>query len=99
MTKKEIMASLFKKNRGLFIFLAALAFRLAYVFSVRLLPYYRHLMGDAFSFDQYAWEIVRRSPVSPLLQITLSPVYLTFVSGIYFCFGHHPLAVRIVEAI
>jgi 4-amino-4-deoxy-L-arabinose transferase-like glycosyltransferase len=96
------MQDLRKKDKKLIlviigIFLVALLPRLAVAINSRLIP-----INDAAGYDTYALNLLAgKGFVNPEGQLTSwrEPVYPTFLSCIYYLFGHSFLAVRIIQAV
>ena len=87
----------------LIIGLLALALRLIYAFSVDLIPAdYHGIDMDAVEYDYLGWSIAQgRGVVTPFGDPTSIrfPGYLYFLGLIYYIFGHHHIAVLLVQAL
>lgn len=81
------------------IFISALLVRLLSLWSLRESDVCRILIGDALHFDEAAWKIATGQMQSEVLKITLSPVYLAFLSSIYGVFQHSLLAPRVFQMV
>lgn len=92
----------------LWIFVAALVLRLAYVF---LYPQFPFGLADDSGYDDIATSVASgggftelRDPFGPpdgprIPTVEVPPVYPAFLAGIYTVFGHNVTAVRAVQAV
>jgi tetratricopeptide (TPR) repeat protein len=78
------------------VFVAAFAFRLAYVAEVRFTPFFQTLGLDAKFYDQWARNILEGRGLHEAFFMT--PLYSYFLAGIYWLFGRDLLVVRIIQA-
>lgn len=87
----------------LIVWLLALVLRLIYAFSVDLIPAdYQGIDMDAVEYDYLGWSIAQGHGVVTHFGDPTSirfPGYLYFLGVIYFIFGHHHIAVLMVQAL
>ncbi len=81
-----------------FVFLAALAVRLAHVSQIRHAPFFDVLLGDARGYDVWARQIAAGDWIGRDV-FYQAPLYPYFLGVVYAVAGRHLLLVRIIQAV
>ncbi len=89
----------FDRNTGLWIFLLALTARCLHLLAIAGSDYFRLIVGDGVYFDQAARNLASGLLAGQPLTVTLSPVYLGFLSSLYSIFGHSPVIPKLAQVV